>query len=1057
MHNATFSKRSLCDHYNSGGSWFELVNLEEAVQLCENNECTYPLGFKDDADLLYPRKFSSLVCRKRANNGGVGKPSDLSKHCPQNITRSKSSKLLTLEKDVSKQLSRQLSIVRNATVPSQLDRSFKGVSNTAITYPVHNISILEQVNKNVQEHRNLTEDSKKTAKSWAPYVPAKSLSKNCSVESGWNSAVHVTENSEKTLSNTSCINKDMRDRTSEKPVWNLTSDNENTSKKSSESTSVDLDEYEPSKLGLHSVCRSSDKFPQWLNKDALCWLDVVLCLLVHSSTLQFLSKTKLGMDDSVLLTLLKAYNQAQSLTKKLKLKSKFNRKPKQCVPLADTNTSKSEIRQSMVSNKINLKKENINFQTGAGPQVLVPFMNPSDDSTSDLDCLEIDEYPEVNVIMNNIREKVWSLLQPKLNCERGRSNSPVSALQWVVEDNANMAELLTVSYQSSFSCKNCPYRELVVEEKILPSVSSIKNIGDVITYHQNCPDCKIAGDGNWAFDRIPDVHCVHFVDGIPHINFPKLDIYHHGNHFTVTGVVQYKNNPDHFVVWIRNPTDNYWMECDDLKSLMCEFQPQPPSFSPDQVHIVMWEKVVIDKAGKPNYVQKAHSDVSKSITKRKSANDKGKSLVKSLTEIRHSVNRSCDQTMLKSSLQSDLCQASVNQELLRVSDSSEIETYLFVHSPEKNEEQLQSNGEKANGEKVLVQSALQNGHSVNISCDQTILNSSLQSNSFNKEAKGHSESGECETYLVVTSPGNSQADEQSQATSLQLLSPYKKSPLKAKTEFGKKAEQNSRISFVIQPTTRSKLASISASPVKTFMPQFYTPGGTKAAFSYAMQGNKNTLQSSSGKFVKQSAALSALSHVNKIKSNLSILHLQNKSVPKPKQYNSSSTDLAKGQPSTSPKSICRSTYPSRSSVSQETQPQDSATASDGTDTLNNSASSYLAALKPFLQKFQKVPSPASAIGKQSFAGYTLRGSNGRGLQNSNSTAERPAKTLENRKRKLVSTEKCSLKRSKQTAFKTELGVKESKVQSSQSSQECDVLKNLYGALNLPFPVSSAQS
>lgn len=59
--------------------------------------------------------------------------------------------------------------------------------------------------------------------------------------------------------------------------------------------------------------------------------------------------------------------------------------------------------------------------------------------------------------------------------------------------------------------------------------------------------------------RIPDVHCVHFVDGIPHINFPKLDIYHHGNHFTVTGVVQYKNNPDHFVVWIRNPTGQY--EC----------------------------------------------------------------------------------------------------------------------------------------------------------------------------------------------------------------------------------------------------------------------------------------------------------------------------------------------------------------------------------------------------------------------------------------------------------------------------------------------------------------
>lgn len=46
---------------------------------------------------------------------------------------------------------------------------------------------------------------------------------------------------------------------------------------------------------------------------------------------------------------------------------------------------------------------------------------------------------------------------------------------------------------------------------------------------------------------------LHFTDGLPSIPWSKLQFGFHGYTFTVTGVVQYLRNPDHFVAWLRNP------------------------------------------------------------------------------------------------------------------------------------------------------------------------------------------------------------------------------------------------------------------------------------------------------------------------------------------------------------------------------------------------------------------------------------------------------------------------------------------------------------------------
>lgn len=467
------------------------------------------------------------------------------------------------------------------------------------------------------------------------------------------------------------------------------------------------------------------------------------------------------------------------------------------------------------------------------------------------------------------------------------------------------------------------------------------------------------------------------------------------------------------------------MECDDLKSLMCEFHPHSPSISPDQVHIVMWERV--EETGKPTGVRKANTISPKNAIKRRINGESAQILAKM-----HS------QTVLKSPLQSNSHHVSVNQKLLAAPESSDVETYLIVTSPAKIpvSEQLKVN--------VTVQGVTENGHSLDIGCDKTILNSSLQSKSVNQHPLELPVSSECETYLVVTSPGKGLPDEQSQKIS-QCFVPTVKSSLKTHQEVGKQTQMNSQISFAIRPTIRSLRSPISASSAKAFSPlQHHTAPSTKALFSYTMNGNK--LQKSSDKFVKQSAAPSTLSHVNKIKSNLSILHLQNNTAAK--QNNSRSTDLTKRQSTILPNSIFKSPYSSRSSLSQEKVPSDSVNRSDQAST--NSTNTYLAALKPFLQRLPKMP---STLGKQSFAGYTLRGSKGSEIQNGNTQG---SSNTSDKKRKMVSPEKHSTKRSKQTS--SNVGTEdETRASVSQSSEESNVLKNLYDALNLPFPVSSAHS
>ena len=58
------------------------------------------------------------------------------------------------------------------------------------------------------------------------------------------------------------------------------------------------------------------------------------------------------------------------------------------------------------------------------------------------------------------REKVWKYLQPKMKCEHGVNDSPVTALPLLLRENCTLLEKTLQSYQWKFSCCACGYRQV---------------------------------------------------------------------------------------------------------------------------------------------------------------------------------------------------------------------------------------------------------------------------------------------------------------------------------------------------------------------------------------------------------------------------------------------------------------------------------------------------------------------------------------------------------------------------------------------------------------------
>ncbi|XP_038673587.1 SUMO-specific isopeptidase USPL1 isoform X1 [Scyliorhinus canicula] len=282
---------------------------------------------------------------------------------------------------------------------------------------------------------------------------------------------------------------------------------------------------------------------QWRNMSALCWLDCILTTLVHLKVIREVVPN-LGTEmESPVKKLCTEYDRACTLVSNCQINSKGN----------------------------------------------------------GLWTIPHKTLTEIELVLNNVRESLFQLLQSKLKCELGVPDSPVFAFPQLLRQDPYVEELFMQSYIWSFECMKCGYKN---DERCMKTLTTFtKIISDwhpLNAVHKSpCNKCRDKDQRRkMILDRVSSLYMLHFVDGIPHAD---MDIYRfdfQGYSYRICTIIQYLKTLKHFVTWIQN-SDGSWLECDDLKGFS-SCRRSTLKVSPHEVHIVVWEKSDLENTTQSN-------------------------------------------------------------------------------------------------------------------------------------------------------------------------------------------------------------------------------------------------------------------------------------------------------------------------------------------------------------------------------------------------------------------------------------------------------------------------
>lgn len=297
---------------------------------------------------------------------------------------------------------------------------------------------------------------------------------------------------------------------------------------------------------------------QWPNADALCWLDVILCLFVHNKILKSRVSQLHEMDTSVLKALFAAYEEA-------------------CLTLTRCERDLSS-----------------HFGSGQAPNI-----GPKQ-VMSAKNRIRNDAVKMAVKILEGVRERVWKQIQSRVGCEKNVADSPIFALLALEKQEQVIRDVFTLSYCLDFTCTLCGYRTSSSHNKILPTLEAAPEFSASHMLHiVKCAKCNSQQQRRILQpSKFSDSLLVHFLKGVPFANISHLDFSIEKERYKVTGLVQYTHNPDHFVAWVKY-TEKKWVRCDDLQNPVCTFMVEKPPVPPEEVHLVMWEKVSTSRTSCP--------------------------------------------------------------------------------------------------------------------------------------------------------------------------------------------------------------------------------------------------------------------------------------------------------------------------------------------------------------------------------------------------------------------------------------------------------------------------
>ncbi|NXL12406.1 USPL1 isopeptidase, partial [Mesembrinibis cayennensis] len=202
-----------------------------------------------------------------------------------------------------------------------------------------------------------------------------------------------------------------------------------------------------------------------------------------------------------------------------------------------------------------------------------------------------DVLPKAESHLNEIRNRMFTQLQPQLKCELGKKESPVFALPLLLQQDQQAEKLFLHSFSWKFECVCCGYK---YQDRFRKTLTTFTNI--IPDWHPlnaihvgPCNNCSDRSQRRqMILEKVPSILMLHFVEGLPHNNLENYSFRFEDDTYQITSIVQYQTDKKHFITWSLNP-DGTWLECDDLKGPYCKRHKRfevPPS----EIHIVIWEK-----------------------------------------------------------------------------------------------------------------------------------------------------------------------------------------------------------------------------------------------------------------------------------------------------------------------------------------------------------------------------------------------------------------------------------------------------------------------------------
>ncbi|XP_071804590.1 uncharacterized protein [Asterias amurensis] len=323
----------------------------------------------------------------------------------------------------------------------------------------------------------------------------------------------------------------------------------------------------------------------WRNKSALCWLDACMFLLVSCRSLRA-CLVRLP-EKSLIRILCNAFESGQP-TQWSSQSGDANslKKPEECSALNVSPVSSQSTQSTIPSSALGAN----------GGQELCnakPVQNDQD-STHAITPVGGADHRSVDPL-DDVRKELFQKLQTKLSCRLGQEESPVFALPALLKLDGTVEEHFLSRYRWEFYCDQCGHADISVNKKTvitLPSVPADFNMANP-TMLQCCTRCQSQSQkSHLVFHSSPACVMLHFQDGLADGDFMKHSRFTQGGvTYTLSAVIRYRRNPNHFVTLLRDPESNHWLEYDDILPSPFMWQRHTPQIPAKEIHVLIWERV----------------------------------------------------------------------------------------------------------------------------------------------------------------------------------------------------------------------------------------------------------------------------------------------------------------------------------------------------------------------------------------------------------------------------------------------------------------------------------